>query len=467
MSVLDLGDALRPVDDGGSHRVARTVRDTDLADYQRVVRSLLAAPYVGPDEKERLASLRRWEHDLRVDLESVGRYRLEIAPTAALLVRRPVVFDPYRPARNGAKPAKPFDPRRYAYLCMLLSGLLSTGLQVLLSALARQLADDAFGVDGLGFDADVFAQRQAFIDVVRWLVDRGVLRLRDGSAFADLDEDALYDVDHEALHLIAPSLGLRDLGSIRDRLSESFGESRDELRAQVRQRVLRLLLDRPFVLFDDLDADERAWLQRNGARVEADLHRLTGMQVERRREGVALIDTEDDASARSFPRGGSEAQLALLLADRLCTDSQRADDLARARVTMPRLRDETGRLAALIDVARPGGDDEPRPGPENDDRDIVDAWRLDELEAIVRELATAYPLRRDLRNDPAEGTRLALDELLTLGLVRTAVSDDGATLVVAMAPIARYRRNEADTSTAGASTSIVGRDQLDLFGDLA
>lgn len=447
--------------DGSLHRVARTVRDTDLAAYQRVVRTLLAEPYVGPSEKDRLTAIRRWESELRADLESVGRFRLEISPTAALLIRRPVVFDPHRPARGNSRP---FDSRRYAYLCLLLSGLLSAGMQTLLSSLARQLADESFRIDGLGFDSDVFAQRQAFVDVIRWLVEHGVLRLRDGSASVDLEEDALYDLDHEAVHLIAPTLALRDLSSITERLQESFGESRDERRAQVRQRVLRLLLDRPFVLLDDLDDDERAWLQRNGARIEADLHRLTGMQVERRREGIALIDSEDDASARSFPRGGSEAQLALLLVDRLCTY-----DAEQRRVSMPRLRDQTGELAGIIDAARSRSEhdndlsDPERPVAvatvDSSAHSTAPAWTATELEAIVTDLVRSYPgVRRDLRDDPAEATRLAVDELLALGLLRPAHDDAGRPMMVAMVPMARYRRILAATADKPS-------DQLGLFGD--
>lgn len=94
------------------------------------------------------------------------------------------------------------------YLCLLLSTLLSSGVQVLLSAMARRLAELAFGIDGLGFDADERAHRTAFVDVVRHLESLDVLRLRDALA-RDLDEDA-YDVDHEAVHLITPALALRD-----------------------------------------------------------------------------------------------------------------------------------------------------------------------------------------------------------------------------------------------------------------
>jgi uncharacterized protein (TIGR02678 family) len=524
---LDVGDRSGEVT---SHRVARTIRETDLAEYQRVVRTLLAEPFVRPNETERLASLRRFEVDIRTDLESIGRYRLELSSTTALLVKRPVVFDPYRSAKSTNVSNRPFDPRRYAYLCLALSTLFTAGVQILLSSIARRLTDEAHAVSGLGFDADTFAQRTAFVDVIRWLVERGVLRLRDGSAAVDLEEDALYDIDHEVLHVLAPSLGLRDVSSIAERLVESFGEGRDERRAQLRQRVLRLLLDRPVVLYSDLDGEERSWLQRNGARVDADLHRLTGMQVERRREGIALIDTEGDASARVFPRGGSSSQLALLLGDRLL-QAVPPDRL----VPFPRLREATERYADSIDIAvtrlretngspteepsafprnghgydtadmrgddlefsseakdsalRPPGDtqtvlaveagsqSEPFRSPNlrhgelrPEDRPaeatvsgstvaplFVPGWSFDEVLCIITELVEQFPVKRDLKEDPKEAARVALDELFALDLIRMTFDSAGETFVVTTPPLARYRL------VSPPAAESVG-DQLDFFG---
>lgn len=499
------------------HRVARTIRDTDLAEYQRVVRTLLADPFVRPNETERLASLRRFESDIRTDLESIGRYRLELSSTTALLVKRPVVFDPYRSAKSTNVSNRPFDPRRYAYVCLVLSTLFTAGLQILLSSLARRLSDEAHAIRGLGFDSNEFAQRTAFVDVIRWLVERGVLRLRDGSAAVDLEEDALYDIDHEVLHVLAPSLGLRDLSSIAERLAESFGEGRDERRAQLRQRVFRLLLDRPLVLYSDLDAEERSWLQRNGSRVDADLHRLTGMQVERRLEGIALIDTEGDASARVFPRSGSGSQLALLLGDRLL------GDIAPDRlVPFPRLRDATLRFADLIDVAllrireadsssavgmslatvnsqadvqteevhtaiETGDcDDGLNVGSQTavesrmelkvvseigSDRDtdanspdssvapqLVSGWSFHEVLSIVTQLVEQFPVKRDLKDDPNEAARVALDELFALDLVRTTFDSTGEVFIVATPPLARYRLVTPESTEADSN-------QLDLFGE--
>jgi uncharacterized protein (TIGR02678 family) len=323
---------------------------------------------------------------------------------------------------------------------------------VLLTDLARRLADDASRIPGLGFSADEHAHRTALVDVVQWLDGAGALRLRDGSTNADLEVDALYDVDHEIVHALCPSLGLRDLDSIEDRFRDRTGDSRDERRRRTRNRVTRLVLERPCVLLADLDDEERAWLQRNVSRLAGDLLRLTGLTLERRREGVALIDTERDASDRAFPAPGSPAQLALLVADALSTIGT-----APAHIALPTVGTAHARLSALIDGARQG---EQLAEPIDDaSGDLVPAWPFEWIERLVIDLIRAHPgVRRELREDPAQATRVVTEELVAMDLAR--VGDiDGVALLVPTPPLARYR---AFVPTRSEPLD----DQLGLFGEL-
>ena len=121
--------------DPTAHRVARHVRDVDLTEYQSVIRGLFASPFVRPGDASRLGLLRKWESSVREDLESIGRYRLDVTTTSARLAGRSVVLDSTRPARTANDARRPFDARRYAYLCLVTAGLLSAGSQVLLSDL--------------------------------------------------------------------------------------------------------------------------------------------------------------------------------------------------------------------------------------------------------------------------------------------------------------------------------------------
>jgi len=433
--------------------VARDVREFELGSYQRTVRRLLVNPLVTSGDADLLVAIRTWERQLREDLALMGGYRLDVSASTARLVRRPLALDPHHPARTVGQARRPFDGRRYAYLCLVLAGLMTSGSQVLLTDLARRLSDDASRIDGLGFERDEHAHRSALVDVVQWLESVGALRVRDGSTSADLDVDALYDLDHEILHALTPSIGLRDVASIDDRFHDLYGEGRDERRRRTRHRVTRMVLERPCVLLSDLDDEERAWLQRNGARLAGDVERLTGLTLERRREGVALIDTEGDASDRAFPARGSPAQLGLLLGDALTTAEQ-----APALAVLPSGPVTHHRLATVIDGARSasapirGGDSAPS-------GELVGAWPLDEVERIVAALIATHPgVRRDLRDDPGEAARVAIAELVGMDLARPSTTDEAVIVLVPTPPLARYRPVPAERRAGDDA-------QLEMFGD--
>ncbi len=433
-------------DEAWASHVARFVREVDLAAYQRVVRRLLVNPVVTSADQPLLAAVRRWERELREDLATVADYGLDVSSSTCRLVRRPLALDGTRPLKSTRGSNRPFNARRYAYLCLVLAVLLSSGGQVLLSDLARRLGDDAAAVGGLGFDRDEHAHRTAFVDVIQWLEQFGAMTWRDGATAADLDEDALYDVDHEAVHALVPSLGLRDLVSIQDRFDDSYGDGRDERRRRRRHRVTRMVLERPIVLNDDLDDEERGWLRQNGTRLASDVERLTGLQLERRREGLALIDTEGDGSDRHYPAGGSPAQLALLLGDLLVNASCES---------LPSAADRHHRLATVIDTAR-GLDT----ASEFDSAETPTegGWPLIALHEMVTRLVAEYPVRRDLRDDPAEAARLAIEVLEAFDLIRFGHTSEGDTVVIPMPTLARYRPIAPEPATDD--------EQLDLFGAL-
>ena len=162
------------------HRVAADVPDTELADYQRAVRTLLRHPLISEHHPDRTALplVRRWSAELRTDLTTALGYRLELSATAARLVRAIDDLDTGRPARTRSD--RVFDRRRYAYLALVLAALGRAGIQVALSELADTVAADAQRIDGLGLDTGRGAHRAAFVDVVTWLEERGALRLADG-----------------------------------------------------------------------------------------------------------------------------------------------------------------------------------------------------------------------------------------------------------------------------------------------
>jgi len=447
------------------------VRTVELASYQQTVRSLLVEPFVRPSQTERLAAVRRWEDELRTDFETQLRYRLEVGGTSARLIKRPTRLS----ATLGTvtRTGRPFDHRRYAYTCLMLATLLRAGPQILLSDLADRLRSDAASIDGLDFETDVYPQRTAFIDAVRWLETVEALVLRDGTTDTAVGAEALYDVNDEVVHLLVPSLGLRDLGSIGDRFVDAPGQGRDDRRLRTRRTVLRRLVEEPAVLLADLSDDEVGWLRRAARLLVEDAERLTGLEVERRSEGVALIDTVGDASDRVFPGPGSASQLALLLGDRLTGQIEPTIEDSGFRDLQHR------RLMSLIDDARAeagsnsgpdadrsaaqDGDPQPAESDAGAAHDVEGSiarqgWTIRELESILAEIIASNPgVRRDLRDDPVAATRAALDELLAFDLIATEARSKGETLVSLTAPIWRYRSDDIDSAEDT-------EPQLGLFG---
>ena len=462
--------------------IADQVRDTDLADYQRAVRTLLLHPLVTTTSPDRTALplVRRFSGLLTDDLGTLAGYRLELSATCARLLRPVDRLDgTQRLVRRRDR--KPFDRRRYAYLSLALAALGRAGTQVALTELADALKRRAAEIDGLGFDPDQYRHRLAFVDVVRHLIDLGGLREVETSSIDWIRDpesgEALYDLDRDVLHLVAvPPRVLQHVPSVRALLTgDGRGERADTStaarRAATRRRLVRLLLEHPVVYVDDLDDNARTYLVQQGRALADDLHRLTGGQLERRAEGSALIDATGGFTDRRFPSGGTAPQVALLLADAMTAAAGPDGDGEVihgevATATVPHLDDRNAAMCDRLDAARPhppslladDGQVDPAGGWAGDparqdrgdlqdrgaeDRDteqrrpaqgplFTDAW----LDERVRRLCATHGQRfaADLRDDPAALTAAALKVLAGFDLVREVPGG-----VVARPALARYR----------------------------
>lgn len=442
--------------------IAEDVRDTDLADYQRTVRTLLVHPLVTTTSPDRvtLTNVRRFLEPLTADLAAVADYRIELAATCARLVRRVDRPDPTQVLRR--RDGRSFDRRRYAYLALVLAVLGRSGVQVALTELADALRRRAGEIGDLGFDADVYRHRLAFVDVVRYLLGLDVLHEVEVSSDWLRDPDAgeaLYDLDRDVLHqvVVAPRVlqHVRSAGALLadGDLTDLTGASRDTRRSQVRKRLCRLLLEHPVVHLDDLDEAARTYLASQGRVLADDLHRFTGAQLERRAEGLALIDTTGGFSDRRFPAGGTAAQVALLLADRIAagvtndevpsaqvpTAGQMSDevvvrlDAARSTAADTMLDD---RVADELEAARTptagwepsvGEAHEPSRGPL-----LTDTWLRMRAEELTARHGRTFAA--DLRDDPVALVNAAVGVLEAFDLVRRVSGG-----VIARPAIARYR----------------------------
>jgi uncharacterized protein (TIGR02678 family) len=205
--------------------------------------------------------------------------------------------------------------------------------QVPLTELAQNIAQEARSLE-LELDWKLAADRAALLDGLAWLGGLGVLTLRSGAegAFGEsVDEasEAYYDIDRPRLAgvLAEPLLvvgaqcagDLEAAGAGPSGASTASGEP-SRVRAQ---RLTRRLVEDPAVYLEDLsEADRQYFLSQRGP-LERRAAEISGRQVERRREGSALIATGRELSDRPFPARSHRKQLALLLLAELCSLDQR------------------------------------------------------------------------------------------------------------------------------------------------
>jgi len=441
-------------------RVAADVGPLELAEYQQAARLVLRHPLITGSYPDRAALplARKWARQLRADFAEVLGYTLVSAGDTIRLRRVQDTLDATQPALTRAR--RPFDRRRYAYLVLTLSALGRSGSQIALSELADAVAADAGRIDGLGMDTGRKPDRDAFVDAVAWVEARGGLRMADGSAAEWVNDperaEALYDIDREVVAAVyAPSRVLQHLSSVTELLdaTDRHGPAQG-INAQRRlnaRRARRLVLEHPVVYYADVDPGLRGQL-RSPALTE-DLERLTGLPVERRAEGVALLNVGQRLTDIIFPGTGTVAQAALLLCARIAGYLQRnrarvehlpaataAERLAEAARRIDSALPDRGRVADLLAPYGGPPDIEPEPDTEMEMETGADAtypflsemWLRTELHKLVDEFGAGMSEKQVA--DPAGLLGDALRLLASAGLLARV---DGGVLVLPL--LARYR----------------------------
>lgn len=343
-----------------SHRVAGSVESADLSSYQQAARlmllhGLVTESYPGP---KALGLVLQWSDELAKDFRDLFGYTLQTSARHARLLRRLDAFDEQQTFLT-VKSKKPFDRRRLAYLCLILACLNRSRVEINLADLVKLLTPAANAIEYLNFDATAPGHKDAVVDVMDWLVHRGALQISDGSTEGwarDHDHgDALFDIDHDTCAaLFRPNKPLQHLTSAAGLLdTTAAGTGRDPRRRFAAQRARRLLIEHPVVYFGDTNAETAKALRQ--PTLAEDLARLTGLPVERRAEGVMLVDTTGHFTDMRFPgRGGAvnrTAGLILAKISDLREEADRNDPLQYLQPADP--AQERADLLARIDMALP------------------------------------------------------------------------------------------------------------------
>lgn len=290
-------------------------------EQQRAVRLLLAHPFVADSrpDPEAFALVRRHARELqRWFAEQLG-YRLVVDSELARLHKRPAPGARLRPLRTQSQ--APFDPRRYALLCLVLAALERLEVQTVLSELAEQVALLAASEEEVRrLNLESHAERQAFVDAVRWLVEIGVLTLADGedTAFLEGRGDALYDIHNRRLsQLLTAPVPLEPPRDPEELAADVYPDTEEGANRRSRHRLMRRLVEEPVLYLRDLDEGERTYLTLQRHYLAGQVTSRTGLAVEVRREGLAAVDPAGRLTDLAFPASGTVSHAALLLSEHL------------------------------------------------------------------------------------------------------------------------------------------------------
>lgn len=295
-------------------RAAHGVPPSELGAYQYAVRLVLTSDIITTSRPRpgALTAVLRWADLMTRDFRELLDYTLVATAHQVRLLRPLDTLDATQRSVFAARNGRQFDRRRLAYLCLVLAVFQRSRVEISLADLMHAFAPSASAIDGLGFDPTITEHKNAVVDVLNWLTDREALRLSDGSAEHwarasddDSDGDALYDIDHDVCaSLFRPARPIQHLDSAADLLRQS---GRD-----IARRARRLLVEYPVLYYAALDTETAEALQSTD--LADNLARLTGLVVERRAEGVMLVDPTGRFSDQPFPgRAGAVNRAAGLL----------------------------------------------------------------------------------------------------------------------------------------------------------
>jgi uncharacterized protein (TIGR02678 family) len=424
----------------------RAREEAITAERRRALRRLVREPLLLESrDPEAFAAVVRHRAALgRWFAESAGwSLMVEAGAGYARLMKRSGRRDATRPARVRGKP--PFDRRRYTLFFLALAALDDGPAQTTLARLADGVRELSLEDASLtAFDPELHAERAAFVDVLRYLDELGVLALRDGDAdrYARTREgDALYDVRERLLgQLVAAPVPPTLAGSPARMMEEERAQTEEGERIEARQMVFRRLLDDPVVYLEELPARAREWLEGGLGFVYERLAQDVGLVVERRLEGLAAVDPHGELTDALFPDGNSTVKHAALLLCEWLSDRARGAAVpegAKPQVSRASSRARGERAALRRAAARAAVDpvlEVPRPASEGGHASVArqlageqDAVPVGQILSRLSALRSEYGSRwsKEYEQGEAGTRRLAADALALLAAFGLAAAREG------------------------------------------
>lgn len=347
-----------------------------LAERQRAARALLQRPLLsaaGAHAAE-FGLVRKHAEALRQWFAHHANWELLVTSDLARLRKTPPdAADATRPATD-AHTGAPFTQARYVVLCLALAALERSERQTTLGKLAEEISgffkgDPELEKAGFVFDLQLAEQRRNLVQVIRFLLDRGVMRRVQGDEELYIKNDrsdALYNIHRPALSaMLAVRRGpsMIEAGDFQEQLEaiveEPLPETDEGRNRRLRVRLMRRLLDDPILYYEELDETERAYLDSQRPFLLRHIQQATGLPAEIRKEGIALLDPRGDMTDLGLPEEGTDGHLALLIAEflagKLRKDPAAEVGTAALREQISRLI-ETHRKHWRKSVTEPGAD---------------------------------------------------------------------------------------------------------------
>jgi uncharacterized protein (TIGR02678 family) len=228
---------------------------------------------------------------------------------------------------------QPFTRRRYVLLCLALAVLEKSERQTVLNKLAEEIAS-RFSLDtqllslGFTFDVSIRDHRRDLIEVIRYLLGLNVLSKVDGDEqqYLSSGRDVLYNINLAALAVIpnfrrGPStITAADITSrLEALLDEPYPDTEEGRNRRLRTNLFRRLLDDPLIYYADLDEHESAYLVSQRPSIAREIEAATSLLQEARREGLAMVDPDDEMIDIGMPEEGTDGHVTLLVAEYLAS----------------------------------------------------------------------------------------------------------------------------------------------------
>jgi len=305
---------------------------SEREEQQRAMRTLLQHPLItagGPYGVE-FGFVRRHVDALREWLAVNVNWTLQVTSDFARVRKTPADLADGTRSACDAQTEAPFTRARYVLLCLGLAVLERSERQTTLGRLSDEMveffsADPALGASGLTLDLKGADQRRDLVHVIRFLLDRRVLRRVQGDEEAyvkDASSDVLYDIHRPVLAvMLAVRRGPSMIGEMSfDRrlaaiVEEPMPETEEGQNRQIRIRLMRRLLDDPVLYYEELDSRERMYLDSQRGLMLRRIREATGLEPEVRREGIVMLDPRGDLTDLGLPEEGTEGHLTLLIAE--------------------------------------------------------------------------------------------------------------------------------------------------------